>query len=100
MQKRVDEFVARHGMQCGAYARFTDLVSEVGELGKELLKGTGYGKQEYEAASGAEEEAGDCLFALMALCSEMGIDAEKALDGALTKYSRRFAGKGSADSGR
>ena len=43
---------------------------------------------------------GDCLFSLLALCGELGIDAREALEGALKKYSERFAEKADVGSGR
>ena len=100
MQKKTDEFIASHGLRCGAMVRYTDLVSEIGELGKEILKGTDYGKHPYTNTPAAAEEAGDCLFSLLALCTELGLDAEATLDCALEKYRRRFAQKGSIDSGQ
>lgn len=100
MQKKTEEFIALHGLRCNETARYTDLVSEVGELGKEILKGTDYGKRPYVRTPGAAAEAGDCLFSLLALCTELGIDAEDALDSAIEKYRLRFSRKGSADSGK
>lgn len=76
-----------------------DLVSEVGELGKEIIKGCNYGKQEYTNTPNIESELGDCLFSLLALCHEMGIDADNALNTALTKYKKRFNSKGEIGSG-
>ena len=40
MQRSVEEFVRRHGLSCGVQVRYMDLVSEVGELGKEIVKGS------------------------------------------------------------
>ena len=47
----------------------------VGELGKEILKGSDYGKTACRNTENAEEELGDCLFSLLALACEMNIDA-------------------------
>ncbi len=44
MQRNVRAFVERNHLECGAQSRYVDLVSEVGELGKEILKSTDYGK--------------------------------------------------------
>ena len=100
MQKKVREFVERRGLSCGETNRYLDLVSEVGELGKELLRGTDYGKQPFRIPPTLQGEMGDCLFSLLALCDELGIDAQTALDGALAKYERRFENTGDAGSGR
>ncbi len=97
MQKSVEEFLTRYDLHCGKNLRYIDLVSEIGELGKEL-QGCDYGNSDYQSTASAKEE-GDCIFALIALCCGMGIDAEEALNSALTKYERRFAAKGSINSG-
>ena len=100
MQKTVTEFVEQHNLSCGVQTRYIDFVSEIGELGKEILKSTDYGKSAFHPTESAVEEMGDCLFSLLALCSEMNISAEEALHYALNKYSRRFDAKGTVDSGR
>lgn len=100
MQRKVEQFVAQYDLACGAQIRFMDLVSEVGELGKEIVKGSNYGRKPYEGSAAVADEAGDCLFSLLALCSELGIDAQAALEGALEKYRRRMAQKGDVGSGR
>ena len=100
MQKRVKTFVDQFDLSCSAQMRYIDLVSEVGELGKEIIKGSNYGKEPCRAVIQTEEEIGDCLFSLLALCCELDIDAKTALDCAMKKYETRFAAKGSIDSGR
>lgn len=100
MQDTVKHFVDHHQLTCGVQNRYVDLVSEIGELGKELLKATNYGKESIAAWSSAFDEMGDCLFSIFALCNEMGLDAKLTLDHAIQKYSRRFAEKGTVDSGR
>ena len=99
MKKMVAEFIEEYHLDCGEKIRYMDLVSEVGELGKEIIKGCNYGKQEYTNTPNIESELGDCLFSLLALCHEMGIDADNALNTALTKYKKRFNSKGEIGSG-
>ena len=100
MQKSVEAFIREYGLECGEYIRYIDLTSEVGELGKEILKGSDYGKSKYCNTENAEAELGDCLFSLLALCCEMNIDAEAALRSALAKYKRRFSASGNIGSDR
>lgn len=100
MQKTVESFIEQHKLSCGVPARYLDFVSETGELGKEILKSTNYGKCDFTVTETAVEELGDCLFSLLALCGEMGIEAEDALAYAIKKYENRFAAKGTVDSGR
>ncbi len=75
-----------------------DLVSEVGELGKEIIKGSDYGSKEYETTEDTRIELGDVLFSLLALSSDIGVDANMALELALEKYEKRFEEKGKISS--
>ena len=100
MQNSVEKFITQNNLSCGEKLRYIDFISEAGELGKEILKSTGYGKREYSVSETAIEEMGDCLFSLLALCCEMGINAEQALSYALEKYRKRLASAGRMDSGR
>ena len=100
MQKQVNRFIESRSLSCSALARYIDLVSETGELGKALLLATDYGKSAFQPTENASEEIGDCLFSLLALCSEMGLDAQDALYKAIDKYEARLAQKGDAGSGR
>lgn len=99
MQNKVKKFVEEYNLSCGAAVRYIDLVSEIGELGKEILKATEYGQKDSGVNdAGGMEEMGDCIFSLLALCSEMDMEAHEALDYALEKYKRRFRKKGSIGS--
>ena len=40
MQKIVKEFLDNHNLYCGETIRYIDLSSEIGELGKEIIKST------------------------------------------------------------
>lgn len=98
-QEAVAEFVRVHGLETDACVRFLDLVSELGELSKELLKASDYGKRPLAATEAMKDELGDCVFSLLCLCGVLELDAEEALDGALAKYERRIARHGEAGSG-
>ena len=100
MQDKVKKAVEEYHLSCGAAVRYIDLVSEIGELGKEILKETEYGDHEYTINETSIEEMGDCIFSLLALCSKMEIDADSALDYALEKYKKRFCEKGNISSER
>lgn len=95
MQRIVEEYMKRYGLTSHEEIRYIDLVSEVGELGKEILKSSDYGSKSLtagpqEVGHNAKMEMGDCLFSLLALCCGMGIDAREALEAALAKYERRY----------
>ena len=90
MQNRVLSFMNQHDLTGDGAIRYIDLVSEVGELGKELLKAGSYGTLECRKNENMVEEMGDCLFSLLSLCCALDIDAETALNIALSKYQLRF----------
>lgn len=79
MQNTVKRFVMQNSLERNEKNWYIDLVSEIGELGKEILKETDYGKKDYALNETSVEEMGDCLFSLLGLCCEMNIEAEKAL---------------------
>ena len=100
MQKSVYDFIAKYNLNTDAPTRYIDLVSEIGELGKEILTSTDYGKESFTTTTPMVDEVGDCLFSLFALCKELGIDAQEAIDNSLSKYEQRFATKGDVGSGK
>ncbi len=98
MQDKVSNFIKEYNLSCDAETRYIDLVTELGELGKEIIKSTNYGKKQFTTNEGISDEMGDCIFSLFALCHELNIDVEKTLDVALNKYKSRFENKGSISS--
>ncbi len=99
MQKKVAEFVAQHKLEADVESRMLDLVSEVGELAKEVLKSNAYGQQEFTVTDSWHGELADVLFAVICLANSTGVNLEETLDAALTKYAKRLADKGDAGSG-
>ncbi|ELY54456.1 MazG-like family protein [Natronolimnohabitans innermongolicus] len=97
-QEAVAAFVERHDLETPPEFRLLDLVSEVGELGKDANTSTGYGDApgDLELES---DEIGDVLFATLALADALEIDAEAALEEALEKYERRLDGGETPGSG-
>lgn len=100
MQNRVLSFIHQHNLAGDGSIRYIDLVSEVGELGKELLKAGDYATPVCRKNENIVEEIGDCFFSLLALCCALDIDAETALNIALSKYQMRFEQKGTIGSDR
>ncbi|WP_158056912.1 MazG nucleotide pyrophosphohydrolase domain-containing protein [Halorussus halophilus] len=97
-QRRVADFVAAHDMETTAEFRLLDLLSELGELAKNVNESSDYGTNPDDATI-EEDELGDALFCLLALADSQGYDASEALDTALEKYEGRIAEKGEASSG-
>lgn len=103
MQQKVktfNEMAFAGGRKTTAESRMLDVISELGELSKEVLKATSYGENSFKATRDFELEFGDCLYSLLALANESGIDAEKAVDAVLNKYASRIAAKDEMGSGR
>ena len=100
IQEKVNEFVKRYNLEASTEVRFIDLVSEVGELGKEILKGNDYGKRGFCNTENLESEIGDALFSLICVANGLNIDLNNALDGVLEKYNDRFSKKGNIGSGK
>lgn len=95
----VGSFVESHELRAAPEFRILDLVSEVGELAKNVTTSSAYG-----ADPGAirieDEELGDVLFAAYALAHETGIDPTRALERSIDKYRNRIAESEDPGSGR
>lgn len=97
-QQRVAAFLDDHDLHTDPPYRLLDLVSEVGELAKDVNTSTGYGSNPDDLAI-AEDEIGDTFFALLALADALDVDADAALETALEKYEGRIAESGEPSSG-
>lgn len=72
------------------FARLLDIQSELGELSKEYLKITNYGTENFVADEHFKDEFGDCLYALLSLAEETGIDSNECLEISLQKLKNRI----------
>lgn len=100
IQEKVNEMIKRYNLESTKEIRFIDLTSEVGELGKEVLKGNDYGRKDFCNTDNVESEIGDVLFSLICIANGMNISLEKALENILKKYENRFINSGDIGSGR
>ena len=92
-QEEVAKFMDENDMEGSVEFRIMDLVSEVGEVVKDATKSADYGMNK-ENLDVKEDEIGDVLFSLLAVCNDLDIDAEDALQTALDKYKDRIDEKG------
>ncbi|MBI5148810.1 nucleotide pyrophosphohydrolase [Candidatus Pacearchaeota archaeon] len=97
IQEKIKKFIATNNLKHKPEMHMLDLVSEVGEISKELLKMTDYGNRSIKFNEEISLELGDALFSLIALANSLNVDLETALDMVLKKYEKRLA-KGSASS--
>ncbi len=96
-QKIVSEFCRKHNLSGSAEIRMLDVLSELGEVAKEILKATNYGANEFEWRDEIKSELGDLFFSLLTLANELDVPLDEALDEVLQKYERRLK-KGGAGS--
>ena len=78
--------------------RMLDIVSETGELTKEIIKGCSYGEKDFEVTQDLKMELGDTLYALLSFCNENDLVADDCLSMALEKYQKRLKEKGNLSS--
>ncbi len=97
-QRGVAAFARRHNLLHDPATHALDLVSEIGEVAKEVLLATGYGQRAPQFRPQLAGELGDALYSLLALAEACGVDADDALDAALEKYERRLTERGEAGS--
>lgn len=100
LQKRVSEFVEKYNLEHSPEVTALDLVSEIGEVAKEILESGDYGKKKLAPTDEMKKELGDALHSLITLANTLNIDLEEALQTVLKKYENRLQEKGTVGSGR
>lgn len=98
-QSNVAAFTSGHGLEAPISARVLDVVSEVGELAKEVLEGSAYGSKAPVLGASWEGELGDLAFSVLSLANLTDVDLDVALADTLDKYRRRMASTGTPGSG-
>jgi len=84
-QEQVAEFVLRNELEISANNRLMDLISEVGELAKELLENTEYGNRDFYPTRAWKNELGDVFFALICLANSTEVNLIAAAKQCLIK---------------
>jgi len=97
-QHLVASFARAHDLLRDPATHALDLVAEVGEIAKEILQATDYGRRPFQAGPELDAELGDALYSLLALAESCDVDAGEALEAALAKYEQRLTRHGSAGS--
>ncbi len=78
-QDAVLHLVETHRLEVAVPFRLLDLASEVGELAKEALVATSYGRAPFRPTEGWPGELGDALFSLICLANSTGVDLQVGL---------------------
>lgn len=90
LQLKVKKFVDEKNIGTNIESRMIDLLSEAGELSKELLKSTDYGKKDFETTPLFKNELGDVFFSLISLANQSDISLQQVIEEAFIKYEKRF----------
>jgi NTP pyrophosphatase (non-canonical NTP hydrolase) len=97
-QQKSAEFAKTHNLIHDPGVHLIDLYSELGEVAKEWLLATGYGRHVAEARPNLHSELGDVLYSLCLVAESAEIDLDAALADTLNKFAYRFAQKGTIGS--
>lgn len=90
LQNKIRDFSAAYNINRSPLeSRMLDLVSEVGELAKEILKGTSYGVSPFNMTQNFYTELGDVFFSLIMVANSGNVDLSDALQFVLKKYEQR-----------
>lgn len=81
-------------LSMGVDQRLHLLVSEIGELAKEVLKATGYGTREFQATAAFRDELGDVTVDLALLAHAASVDLAGCAALTLAKMRARLAERG------
>ncbi|MCF8305624.1 MAG: hypothetical protein K9I71_04440 [Ignavibacteriales bacterium] len=98
LQDEVKAIVRNYNLSSDLNTRLLDLISETGELAKELLTSTDYGRKGFVKPENWIAEIGDIMFSLCVIANQTNIDLEEALKTSLNKYEKRFEMKGDISS--
>ena len=97
LQQKIRKFCKKNGLESPAEHRVLDTVSELGEVAKEVLKMSNYGRKPLDIRNEIKPELGDVLFSLITIANYFEVDLEDALNIVLAKYEKRLE-NGSAGS--
>lgn len=70
--------------------KILDTISELGEVAKEMLKMTDYGKTKVVFKEEMKSELGDLLYSVVTIANSLNVDLEESVEGVLIKYEKRL----------
>jgi NTP pyrophosphatase (non-canonical NTP hydrolase) len=97
LQQKVKIFTNSNSLNSDEVTIILDILSELGEVSKEILKSTNYGKNQVQITKELKLEIGDLLYSILNLLNKTEIDADILLEEVLSKYQNRLK-KGSPGS--
>lgn len=93
-QTRASEFARNRSLDRSATVYALDVMSEMGEVAKEILLATDYGSRPPQFGRDLEAELGDLLYSVCMLATSSGVDLELAFSKTLEKYNKRWQSTG------
>lgn len=97
IQEKIKKFCKENNLDSPAEHRVLDAMSELGEVAKEILKMSDYGRKEIGYREEIKSELGDLLYSIITIANSFDVDLEEALNMVLEKYKKRLS-KGSPGS--
>ena len=93
-QKIAGEMSDICGFERDPMIRYADVMSEMGELGKELLLSSHYGAKPFQPTDNLAKELGDVIFALSLLANALKLDLDECFEITMDKYNKRYKESG------
>lgn len=90
LQYKVKNFCGYHNWDSPFEHRILDVISQLGELSKEVLKSSKYGKDKTKYKEEIKDELGDVFFSIITLANYFEIDLDQALSEVIDKYEDRI----------
>jgi NTP pyrophosphatase (non-canonical NTP hydrolase) len=97
LQAKIKKFCKENNLESPPEHRVLDTMSELGEVAKEILKMSDYGRKPFKYREELKSEIGDLFYSIITIANSFDIDLEDALNMIFEKYKKRLK-KGSADS--
>ncbi len=97
LQKNIKEFCTKHNLDSPVEHRILDTMSELGEVSKEILKMSNYGREKFILNDKLNSELGDLFYSLITVANTFDIDLEEEVFKSINKYKKRLK-RGSPDS--
>ena len=97
IQEKIKKFCKENNLESPAEHKVLDAMSELGEVAKEILKMSDYGRKPLKYKEEIKSELGDLLYSIITIANSFDVDLEEALNIVLEKYEKRLK-KGSAGS--
>lgn len=90
LQEKIREFSRENNLDSAPEYKIIDTMSELGEVAKEMLKMTDYGKNQMKFREDIKLELGDLLYSVITIANSLDVDLEEAMHNAMIKYEKRL----------